>query len=58
MFIVTIVLFVVGLFVLGISFSLPVAQAFVFIGGLALVVIAFAIPMHVGSATRRSTWKS
>lgn len=56
MFIVSIVLFVVGLFVLGIAFSLPVAQAFVFLGGFALVTIAIAIPLHLGSATRRDTW--
>jgi len=55
-FIVSIVLFVVGIVVLGIAFSLPAAQAFVFLGGLLLVIIALAIPMHLGSATRRDTW--
>lgn len=58
MFIVALLLFVGGIYVLGISFSLPDFQALVFIGGLLLVTLGVAIPVHFGSATRRNTWKS
>ena len=58
MFIVALLLFVGGIYVLGISFSLPELQALVFIGGLLMVTLGIALPMHFGSATDRNTWKS
>lgn len=58
MFIVALLLFVGGMFVMGISFSLSDLQSLVFIGGFLLVAIGLAIPLHLGSATDRDTWKS
>jgi hypothetical protein len=57
-FIVSILLFVGGMFVLGISFSLAELQALVFVVGVLMVVVGLAIPLHLGSATRRDTWNS
>jgi len=58
MFIVSLILFIGGMFVLGISFSLPAFQALVFVAGILLVALGLAIPLHLGSATRRNTWKA
>ena len=57
-FIVSILLFVGGMFVLGISFSLAELQALDFVVGVLMVVVGLAIPLHLGSATRRDTWNS
>jgi len=51
MFIVSILLFVIGIFCFGIAFSVTGWQAVIFILGLLLVSAALAIPIHT---TRRN----
>lgn len=48
MFIIALVLFVGGIFLIGISFSIVPIQALVFILGLLCVSAAVAIPVHLG----------
>ena len=42
-----IALFVLGLYVMGIAFDHPGAQAYLFCGGLVLATLAFMIPMQL-----------
>ncbi|MGP3536357.1 hypothetical protein ACTU3I_16290 [Microbacterium sp. RD1] len=51
MFIIALILFVGGVFLVGISFSLAPFQALVFILGILAVAAALALPIHL---TRRS----
>ncbi|MFT4219257.1 MAG: hypothetical protein QM611_01895 [Microbacterium sp.] len=48
MFFVSMILFVVGIFAFGFSFTVPPFQPFVFVGGLLLVSLAMALPIHFG----------
>lgn len=49
MYIVALVLFLGGIFLLGISFSLVPLQALVFVVGILCVAAALAIPVHLGN---------
>lgn len=51
MFIIALVLFVGGIFLIGISFSVVGLQALVFIAGLLAVAAALALPVHLGNRT-------
>jgi hypothetical protein len=51
MYIIALILFVGGMFLIGISFSLAPVQALVFILGILCVAAALALPIHF---TRRS----
>ena len=51
MFLIALILFVGGIFLVGISFSLAPIQALVFIVGILCVAAALALPIHF---TRRS----
>jgi hypothetical protein len=46
MFIVALLLFLLGMFAFGISFSIEGFQAIVFVAGILLVSLAMALPMH------------
>jgi hypothetical protein len=46
MFIIALPLFLLGMFALGISFSIEGFQALVFVAGILLVSLAMALPMH------------
>ncbi len=52
MFFVSIILFLVGIFTLGISFSLEFAQPFVFIAGVLIFALGLALPIHFGGWSR------
>lgn len=49
MYIVALILFLGGIFLLGISFSLVPLQALVFVVGILCVAAALAIPVHLGN---------
>jgi hypothetical protein len=49
MFIVALLLFLLGMFAFGISFSIEGLQAIVFVSGILLVSLAMALPMHARS---------
>lgn len=51
MFIIALVLFVGGIFLIGISFSVIGIQALLFIAGLLCVSAALALPVHLGNRT-------
>ncbi|MDM4764178.1 hypothetical protein QT381_14300 [Galbitalea sp. SE-J8] len=46
-FLVSIVLFFVGIFLLGQAFVVEAGQAYVFLGGVLVISIAFALPIHL-----------
>jgi hypothetical protein len=47
MFIVALLLFLLGMFILGISFSVVGFQAVLFVGGILLISLAMALPIHL-----------
>lgn len=47
MYIVSLLLFLLGMFAFGISFSLEGFQAIVFVSGILLISLAMALPIHV-----------
>ncbi len=47
MFIVALPLFLLGMFACGISFSVEGFQAILFVGGILLVSLAMALPIHI-----------
>jgi hypothetical protein len=47
MFIVSLLLFLLGMFALGISFSVAGLQAVLFVGGILLISLAMALPIHL-----------
>ncbi|WP_460943780.1 hypothetical protein [Okibacterium endophyticum] len=46
-FVVAFVLFVAGLYLMGLAFTLASFQGFVFFAGIALVSLAVALPVHI-----------
>lgn len=46
-FIISFVLFIASLYVFSLAFALPGFELPVFFGGIVLIVIAFAIPLHL-----------
>ncbi|WP_396657119.1 hypothetical protein [Microbacterium sp.] len=54
MFVIALILFVGGIFAMGISFSLVGIEALVFIGGLLAVSLAIALPIHFGGWAREN----
>jgi hypothetical protein len=51
MYIIALILFVGGMFLVGISFSLEPIQALVFIVGVLCVAGSLALPVHLGNRT-------
>jgi hypothetical protein len=51
MYLIALILFVGGIFLVGISFSLAPIQAVVFILGILCVAAALAVPVHFGNRT-------
>ena len=49
MFIIALILFLGGVFLVGISFALVPLQALAFVAGILLVTAAIAIPVHLGN---------
>lgn len=47
MYVVSLLLFLLGMFAFGISFSLPGLEPYVFVLGILLVSAAIALPIHV-----------
>ncbi|MDQ1206334.1 hypothetical protein SK224_05745 [Microbacterium sp. BG28] len=47
MYIVSLLLFLLGMFAFGISFSVPGFQAVIFVAGILLISAAMALPIHV-----------
>jgi hypothetical protein len=50
MFIIALILFVGGIFLIGFSFSVPAIPALIFIVGILCVAAALAIPVHFSGA--------
>lgn len=46
-FVVSLVLFIVGILALGFSFNFVGLEPFVFVGGILLITVALMIPVHV-----------
>lgn len=46
-FVVSLVIFVGGMYVMGSAFYVPGAEGFVFFGGILLCALGIAIPVHV-----------
>jgi hypothetical protein len=51
MYLIALILFVGGIFLVGISFSIVPIQALVFVLGILCVAAALAIPIHLGNRT-------
>lgn len=49
MFIIALILFLGGVFLVGFAFSVAGLQALLFVLGILLVAAAFAIPIHLGN---------
>lgn len=47
MFIVSLILFLAGMFAFGISFSVAGFEAIIFVGGILLISLAMALPIHL-----------
>ncbi|MBA8815746.1 membrane-bound ClpP family serine protease [Microbacterium halimionae] len=47
MFIISLLLFLLGMFAFGISFSIPGLEALIFISGILLISLAMALPIHL-----------
>lgn len=47
LFVVSLLLFLLGMFAFGISFSLTAFQGVVFVAGILLVSLAMALPIHL-----------
>ncbi|MDX2376865.1 hypothetical protein M4I32_08645 [Microbacterium sp. LRZ72] len=47
MFVVALILFIAGMYLTGFAFSITEWQAFVFVGGILLVSLAVALPIHI-----------
>ncbi len=47
MYIVALLLFLLGMFAFGISFSVPGLQAVIFVAGILLISAAMALPIHL-----------
>ena len=47
MFIVSLLLFLLGMFTVGISFSVEGLQALLFVGGILMITVGMALPIHL-----------
>lgn len=54
MFVIALILFLGGMYLMGLSFSLPMLQALVFVAGLLAISLAIALPMHFGGWAREN----
>ena len=54
MFVIALILFLGGMYLMGLSFSLPMLQALVFVAGLLAISLAIALPIHFGGWAREN----
>lgn len=47
LYVVCLLLFLLGMFAFGIAFAVPGFQAIIFIGGILLISLAMALPIHL-----------
>jgi len=52
MYVVAILLFLLGMFAFGISFSVPGWEPYIFVAGILLVSLALALPIHLRARAR------